>query len=142
MIISFFGHRNFCATEASKTILMDILETLAGSQCVEFYLGGYGGFDVFAYQCCYQYQKTHPHVKLIFVSPYLSSNYLQEKTEKYDCVIYPEIEKIPPKLAILYRNRYMIEKSDFVIAYIRYQRGGAYQAVVYAEKKGKTIIRF
>lgn len=49
MVISFFGHRDFCSEKANEKKLMDILENLAGSQGVEFYLGGYGGFDGFVY---------------------------------------------------------------------------------------------
>ena len=54
--------------------------------------------------------------------------------------IYPELEKVPPKFAILHRNRYMIDKADIVITYIQYTKGGAYQAYLYAKKQGKNII--
>ena len=82
----------------------------------------------------------HPRVKLIFITPYLLSNRLQEQSEKYDCVVYPALEKIPPKFAISYRNRYMVENSDIIISYVRYNRGGAYQACLYAKKRKKRII--
>ena len=140
MVISFFGHRDFCESDAYEKKLLDILEELVGEDVAEFYLGGYGGFDSFAYRCCTKYKKAHPHVKLIYVTPYLSQNDLKEKYERYDEILYPEIENVPPKFAILYRNRYMVERSDFVISYIRYQSGGAYQAYSYARKKGKRIV--
>lgn len=140
MVISFFGHRDFCESGAYEKKLLDILEDLVGQNVAEFYLGGYGEFDSFAYRCCKQYKKTHPHVKLIYVTPYLLQNDLKEKSENYDEILYPEIENVPPKFAILYRNRYMVEKSDLVISYIQYHRGGAYQAYSYARKKGKRIV--
>ena len=83
MVISFFGHRDFCESDAYEKKLLDILEELVGEDVAEFYLGGYGEFDSFAYRCCKQYKKTHPHVKLIYVTPYLSQNDLKEKYERY-----------------------------------------------------------
>jgi len=38
------------------------------------------------------------------------------------------------------RNREMVERADLIICYIEHNRGGAYQAIQYAEKRGKTII--
>ena len=43
------------------------------------------------------------------------------------------------RFAITYRNRFMIEKSDFVIVYVEHSWGGAYSAYKYALKKGKQI---
>ena len=57
MVIGFFGHRDFCASEAHKKKLLHILDTLVGDEAVDFYLGGYGEFDAFAYQCCNEYKK-------------------------------------------------------------------------------------
>ncbi len=58
----------------------------------------------------------------------------------YDSVVYPGIEDKPPKFAITYRNRYMIDKADLVIAYINHEWGGAYKTYSYAKRKGKRII--
>ena len=140
LIITFFGHRDFIGTEEYENKLFAILENLIGRNAVEFYLGGYGNGDAFFYQCCKKYQLLHQNAKLIFITPYLLSNDLQDKTKKYDLVIYPELEKVPPKFAILHRNRYMIDKADIVITCIQYTKGGAYQAYLYAKKQGKTII--
>lgn len=140
MIISFFGHRDFCGSEAYEKRLLQIFENVIGEEAVEFYLGGYGGFDSFAYCCCNQYQKTHTHAKLIFVTPYFLQKNSREELIKYDEVIYPEIEHVPPKFAIIYRNRYMVDRSDVIISGVKYSRGGAYQACLYAKKKEKRII--
>ncbi|MBQ8203233.1 MAG: hypothetical protein IJZ75_03020, partial [Clostridia bacterium] len=54
---------------------------------------------------------------------------------------YPEgIEKAPLKFAIVKRNRWMIEKSDFVITYVNRVIGGAAQFKELSAKKGKTVI--
>ena len=52
---------------------------------------------------------------------------------------YPEIEDKPKKYAITYRNRYMMEQADFVIAYVSHNFGGAYAAYRHAKRRGKTV---
>ena len=140
MIVTFFGHRDFCESDQDGEKLLLLLESLTGGEDVEFYLGGYGKGDEFFYKYCRKYQNRHENAKLIFISPYLFSKSLKEKSEKYDLVIYPALEKIPPKFAITYRNRFMIDQSNVVITYIQYRNGGAYQAYLYAKKRGKKIV--
>jgi uncharacterized phage-like protein YoqJ len=107
------------------------------------YLGGYGGFDDFAYDCCKKYKQTHPGISLVFVTPYLTEAYqkdhLQNQEKRFDYILYPEIENRLPKYAIVYRNKYMVEKADVVIAYVLHDFGGAYATYTYAKRKGKEI---
>ncbi len=61
----------------------------------------------------------------------------------YDSVIIPnEISEAHPKNAISLRNRWMIENSDLVIAYVNRKGGGAYKAIEYANKINKQVINF
>lgn len=53
----------------------------------------------------------------------------------FDDTIYPDIEKVPPGFAIIKRNEWMIDNSDFLIAYVKNDFGGAYKTLQYAEKK-------
>ena len=52
---------------------------------------------------------------------------------------YPEIENKPKRYAITYRNRYMAEKADYVIAYVSHGWGGAYATYMYAKRREKEI---
>ena len=119
------------------------MEKRIGDDSVEFLLGGYGGFDSFAYSCCKKYKSTHPSASLIFVTPYISESYqrthLNEYAEIYDTIIYPPLENVPPKFAIIYRNRYSVEKADVIISYINHKFGGAYAAFQYARSLKKEI---
>jgi hypothetical protein len=69
---------------------------------------------------------------------------LQDKKEiikaNYDECIYPPIETTYPKFAILRRNEWIIEKSDFIIFYVSRTFGGAYKAMKYAIKLNKKFI--
>ena len=58
----------------------------------------------------------------------------------FDEVIYPSLEKYPRKYAIIYRNRFMADNSDYAIAYVIHGWGGAAQTLEYAMKKGLHII--
>ena len=65
----------------------------------------------------------------------------KRKAENSELTILPEgIETVPPRFAISYRNKWMIEQSDYVITYVIHSWGGAAQFKELAEKKGKTVI--
>lgn len=64
---------------------------------------------------------------------------LKDKQEKYDMIIYPNIENVPARFAISHRNRWMVDVSDFIIAYINHNYGGAYSMYAYAKKRSKEI---
>ena len=121
---------------------MELLCKLVGDEPVIFYLGNYGGFDNFSFSCCRQFKETHPNSTLIFVTPYRAPSYLEHHLPVgggYDEILYPDIEDRPLKFAILYRNMYMVEKADVIIAHIERSCGGAYKTYKYAQKKGKQI---
>ena len=50
------------------------------------------------------------------------------------------IEFVYPKFAIVYRNKWMVEKSDFVVTYINRPQGGAVKFYKHAIKLGKEVI--
>ena len=59
----------------------------------------------------------------------------------YDDIIIPqELMGCHYKKAITLRNCWMINQSDYVIAFTIRDFGGAYNAVKYAEKANKKII--
>ena len=123
--------------------MLSIFEKNIGTSAVNFYLGGYGDFDNFAYDCCKAYQKTNPNVSLKLITPYITlsyqRNHLTHQVNRYDDIIYPEIEDKPLRLAILYRNKWMVEKADCIICGICHPWGGAYKAYQYAKQKRKKI---
>lgn len=140
MIITFCGHSDFRPTATLEETLLSILETQVGNAQVDFYLGGYGNFDIFALRVGRLYQKTHPNVTLVFVTPYLYDARMSEKAQAYDTVLYPPFENVPPKFAISRRNKYMAEQAELVIGYITRSSGGAYQTYDYAKRKGRVTV--
>ena len=143
MIITFCGHAHFHRTSEHEQKILDFLKEKVGEQAADMYLGGYGEFDCFAYDCCKKYKQLHPNTSLVFVAPYLTveyqRNHLQYQKKRYDTILYPEIEKKPQRLAIIYRNRYMVEQANHVVAYVSHDWGGSYAMYKYAKTKGKEI---
>ena len=143
MIITFCGHADFDKNREYEEKLLDFIEEKVGNEAVEFYLGGYGAFDRFAYDCCNKYKRSHPNVSLVLVTPYMTVEYQQNHLEyekaRYDAIIYPDIEDKPPRFAISYRNKYMVEAADCVVAYVCRRFGGAFATYQHAKRKGKEI---
>lgn len=136
-IVTFFGHANFQETAELYERLALLLRAYDNTP-VDFYLGGYGKFDSFAFRQCKAYQKKNPQARLIYVTPYLGKTldsrrgYLEKN---YNEILYPPIEHVPPKFAICKRNEWMIEQADIVIAYVDCHFGGAYKALLHAKRK-------
>lgn len=140
MTVTFCGHSDFVPSTAIEARLLSVLGSQIGDSPAELLLGGYGNFDRFALRCGKIFQQTHPQVSLIYVTPYMVTERQTSVGAEYDGIVYPPLEHIPPRYAILHRNRYMVERADLVIACITRSRGGAYQTYLHARRKGKTMI--
>lgn len=139
MTVAFCGHRNIANPEIVKEWLRQVVDQLIDNGADTFYLGGYGQFDSLAASIIYDLKQQYPLIRSVLVLPYLDRQY---SLESYDETLYPPIETVPRRFAILKRNEYMIKESDIVVAYVQYSYGGAYTAWQYAKRKGKTIIDY
>ena len=143
MIITFCGHSICLFSDDVKEQLKNILvgEIIKNPTC-KFYLGGYGDFDGLCLRTLKELKNDFPEIELIFITPYLDTNYSKLEFAKYhyDDVIFPPLESVPRKFAILKRNEWMVEETDLVIAYVMYSWGGAAKTLEYAKRKNKTII--
>ena len=140
MIVAFCGHSTYAERAGDRTRVLALIEREAEGEAVEFFLGEYGGFDRFASSLARAYKESHPGTVLSFISPYLDETYLSRRdVERFDRVIYPEIEETPRKFAISARNRWIAGQADLVIAYVKHEYGGAYAMLRTALAKGKRI---
>ena len=146
MIITFLGHStinyvNGLAEKVEKTIV----DNIAPGHATIFYCGGYGDFDNLCARVCLSIKKKNNNCELIYITPYITDS-MQKRikntmsTYSFDSVIYPPLEKVPLRLAIIKRNEWMIDQSDLIIAYVNYSFGGSYNSLKYAERKKKRII--
>lgn len=134
---TFFGHRD--CPETVKPALRAAIEEHIKMGVDSFYVGNNGRFDAYVHGILQQLKTIYPHIHYGVVISSLpiggSSRYDSEDT------MYPEgLEEGPPKFAIDRRNRWMVNKADYVICYVRYSWGGAYKFSQLAKRQGKQVL--
>lgn len=134
MIVTFCGHSELSNGALVREWLSDVCERLIVSGADEFLLGGYGAFDEL---CDLKHQ--YCHIRLVLVLPYLNRAI---PTAGYDEMVYPPLESVPRRCAILRRNEWMIQHSDMVVAYVIHDWGGAANTLEYAQRKKKLILQY
>ena len=144
MICCGFGHR-VMLMDIEKP-LREILELLVTERGVTvFYTGGMGEFDELFARTVRSIKRADPRLRLVLIMPYLTRELSAEKAyyeTRYDEILIPaELDGVHPKAAIGLRNRWMVDRSDFVIAALHRDSGGAAEAVRYAERIGKEVAR-
>ena len=139
MIVTFRGHREFSQEAEVRKWLFSVIEELIQSGEKEFWHGGYGAFDSMAASVVWELKQKYPYIKSVLVLPYLNKKIC---ITKYDETLYPDLENVLPRYAISYRNRWMMEKADVVVAFVQHDWGGAAQTLKYAIRKQKRIIQY
>ena len=137
---TFFGHRD-CPGSVRERLYEEI-ERLIRHQLVDtFYVGTQGAFDRMAYAVLVELRQRYSHIIVYRVLAYLPklSDIAKERNLLDDTILPEGIESVHPRYAIVHRNNWMIDHSDYVIAYVTHNFGGAYQAVERAKKLHKTI---
>lgn len=137
MIVSFFGHRRIYNGEELRARLNDCVLHLIESGASEFLLGDYGEFDRLCATALQKQRANHPQIRLVYIQPYLDR---APEQNYFDEVVYPPLESVPKRYAIIRRNEWMISKSDIVVVYSRVSYGGAAAALAYAKRKKKAVI--
>ena len=137
MICTFFGHRD--TPPEIKPLLREVLLDLIQHQGVkQFYVGNQGNFDAMALRLLKEFEKPYSITYDVVLA------YLPKKTEPFFEAYYtilPEgIETVPPRFAIEYRNKWMIEHSDIVVTYVTRNFGGAAKFKKIAKRKEKTVV--
>ena len=142
MTVMFCGHADFQENEIIKEKMISLLQGLIKKYGrINFYFGGYGGFDLFALRCVKICAQNNSNLKTFFITPYIYPKYekLIQAKGNYDECIYPELENVPLKFAIIKRNQWMVRESDIVVAYVQRDWGGAAKTLNYAKRLKKRI---
>lgn len=137
MVCCFFGHRD--APESVLAPLEDTIRKLIDSQGVNrFYVGNQGRFDRMAIWALHRAKQAWPHIEYSVVLAYMPQ---PGQPSEPGPTLYPDgLETVPLRFAISRRNRWMVKRSDVVVAYVARSGGGAAQFVDYARRQGKQII--
>ena len=144
--VSFFGHREMYQTFKYEKILEKYIRKLIETKMyVDFLVGRDGDFDQMVSSTIVKCVESldYGNTSHILVLPYMRADY--RDNEEYFLKYYDEVEICAAsssahfKSAITIRNHYMIDRSDLVIFCVDH-KGGAYNAMKYAEKNGKDFI--
>lgn len=148
LTVSFFGHRVIDDYRNAEDKLYELLRIIASRSAgeVDCLVGRNGDFDLMVASTIRRLKKemNADNIFLTLVLPYETAE-LKNNTEAFESY-YDSIEISEAsaeqnfKYAIVARNRDMIDRSDMVIAYVKEQNGGAYQALKYAKKNEKRIV--
>ncbi len=139
MTVTFCGHREIHDNFDVEKWLYSVTEDLIRSGADTFYLGGYGEFDWLARDILAVHKVKHSHIKLILVTPYINHNM---NDCDYDDVIFPNLDNVHNKIAIIKRNEWMVKQSDCLVAYVIYNKGGASRTLNYAKQNNKQTIEY
>ncbi len=135
---TFFGHRD--APNTIEPILRSALVRLIENESVEnFYIGNQGGFDRLVINVLEKLKDVYPHIKYTVVLAYMPQKNVAEK-EELPTILADGCELVPPKFAIDRRNRWMLQKSAYVVTYVTHITGGAAKFKGMAVRMGKTVI--
>lgn len=135
---TFFGHRD--CPDGFRPLLRKVISDLIANHDVDmFYVGHQGRFDAIVQGVLHELEQEHSGVRYAVVLAYMPS----ERSGPFDLsdTMLPEgIEFVHPHYAISRRNKWMLQQSDFVVAYVSHSWGGASQYVQKAIRSGKTVI--
>ncbi|MBQ2719143.1 MAG: hypothetical protein IJF73_03650 [Clostridia bacterium] len=146
MTVGFVGHAFISEEERVKARVKEELcrhaEGVGERIC---YLGGYGAFDELCARACRELKQERGGIELVYVAPYMSSAAqakIREMEENglYDTSVYPPLERVPLRLAVLRRNEWLVTRADLIIAYVEHRYGGAYRSLRMAEQRKKRIL--
>lgn len=133
-ICTFFGHHDCPQTILPK--LEQVLRDLIRSGVTQFYLGNHGRFDAIAAAVLRKLRTEFSEIRVTIVLAYLP----KEPIRDFETV-YPEgLESVPPRFAIIKRNRWMLDRADLLVTYITHPWGNAAALSERAQKQNKRVI--
>ena len=129
----FIGHRE--ATDDLLPALRAAIEQhIVEYSVTEFLVGKYGGFDRLAAQCVTEAKQKHPGITLTLLLPYHPSERQIDLPKGFDGSCYPPgQESVPRQVAIVRANRYAVDHSDDLIAYVWHAGSNSRNVLEYAQ---------
>ena len=140
MVCCFFGHSD-TPQHIFPQIEAAVEKLIRSGRANEFLVGNQGQFDRMTLAVLRRMKERYPQITYRVVLPYMPKGGGAGSGDADGETLLPEgIECVHPRDAISWRNRWLVEQSDFVLCYVTHSWGGAVQFVKLAERKGKEII--
>ena len=150
--VAFFsGHRKLPLDITMLEVALEkSIADLIEQGVVFFGNGGALGFDTIAAEAVLRLKEDYSHIRLVMVLPcppeQQSLKWNGEQKSRYYSILKraDKVRILSPRYTdgcMLARNRHMVDNSEYLICYLREDRGGTFYTVNYAEKRGLKIIR-
>lgn len=130
-----FGHAN--TPRSAYPALVEAIENEISKGTKIFYVGYHGNFDRMAIAALRQARQKHDIVAAL-VLPYHPAAYHIEKPDGFDMILYPPLESVPQKYALVRANQYMVRTSGNIICYVRHF-GNSRNLLEYAQRHCSSI---
>ena len=143
----FTGHREISDKEMVLNKIYDEILKLYKNGTVNFISGMAKGFDMLAARQVIALRSKYSDVRLICALPCRDQTVFWDESEAIaysaildiaDRVVY--VSQFNQRGAMLKRDRYMVDNSDIVVAYLTKSSGGTYYTVKYANEKGVNVV--
>lgn len=137
-ICTFFGHRD-CPETIHPILRQTILNLINNHGVTLFYVGNQGQMDAMVRSILRELQTAYPQIGYVVVLAYMPAP--EHGDEDFSDTMLPEgIEAVPRKFAISWRNKWMLDRSDYVVTYVTHSWGGAAKFEALARRRGKVVI--
>ncbi|MBQ7012146.1 MAG: DUF1273 family protein [Clostridia bacterium] len=145
----FIGHRDINETAELRVRLLEIIEKLIVEKKVDTFLfGSRSRFDSLCLELVTELKAKYPHVSRVYVRaeyPFVDDRYVAYLLTMYDDTYFPEKIIGAGRAAYVERNREMIDRSSYCVAYYDAEhasrKSGTKMALGYALKRGRDVIR-
>ena len=133
----FIGHRD-ASEEIYPALYAAVEQHISEYGVTEFIVGHYGGFDRLAASGVKEAKRFYSGVELMLLLPYHPVKQPIPTPNGFDGTFYPPgMESVPPKVAIVRANRYVVDSVDYLIAYVWHPASNAWKLVEYAKRRTK-----
>ena len=131
----FIGHRE-APEDIAANLASEVRRHITELGVTEFIVGHYGRFDSMAGQAVIAAKREFPYIHLLLLIPYHPAEAPVDLPEGYDGTYYPPgMESVPRRYAIVPANRYIVDHTDYLIAYAWHPASNARELVEYAEAR-------
>ena len=137
---TFFGHRD-CPSSIRPRLQETLVDLIKNHAVDMFYVGRQGAFDAMVRSVLKELILEYPHIRYAVVLERIPGQRNESDPRDYSDTMLPEgIENIHPRFAIPWRNKWMLDRSDYVVTYITHSWGGAAQFAEIAKHRCQSCI--
>lgn len=147
--VCFTGHRYLPAGDARQLSkrLDELLALCYDHGYRDYFCGGALGFDMLAAERVSALHSKHADVRLILAIPCSNqtNHWSKQDAARYERILYAadDIRVLSPfyyEGCMQVRNRYMVDRSNLCVCYLRHAKGGTASTVAYAVKERVPVL--